>query len=151
MGKEKKAGRVPARLPRGLADRGAGELAAQRAMLQTIRTLFMRYGFDSLETPTIEYTEALGKFLPDEDRPNEGVFSFQDDDEQWLSLRYDLTAPLARYVARITTGWRSLFAATAKAMCSATKSRGRGASASSCNSTPTRSEARRSPPTRRCA
>jgi histidyl-tRNA synthetase len=47
----------------------------------------------------IEYTDALGKFLPDQDRPNEGVFSFQDDDEQWLSLRYDLTAPLARHVA----------------------------------------------------
>jgi histidyl-tRNA synthetase len=47
----------------------------------------------------IEYTDALGKFLPDQDRPNEGVFSFQDDDEQWLSLRYDLTAPLARFVA----------------------------------------------------
>src|SRR5690606_34335436 len=52
-----------------------------------------------VETPLIEYTDALGKFLPDLDRPNEGVFSFQDDDEQWLSLRYDLTAPLARYVA----------------------------------------------------
>ena len=52
-----------------------------------------------VETPAIEYTDALGKFLPDQDRPNEGVFSFQDDDEQWMSLRYDLTAPLARYVA----------------------------------------------------
>ena len=52
-----------------------------------------------METPAFEYTDALGKFLPDQDRPNEGVFSFQDDDEQWLSLRYDLTAPLARYVA----------------------------------------------------
>jgi histidyl-tRNA synthetase len=52
-----------------------------------------------LETPAIEYTDALGKFLPDQDRPNEGVFSFPDDDEQWLSLRYDLTAPLARHVA----------------------------------------------------
>jgi histidyl-tRNA synthetase len=52
-----------------------------------------------VETPAIEYSDALGKFLPDQDRPNEGVFSFQDDDEQWLSLRYDLTAPLARYVA----------------------------------------------------
>ncbi len=48
---------------------------------------------------SFEYTDALGKFLPDQDRPNEGVFSLQDDDEQWLSLRYDLTAPLARYVA----------------------------------------------------
>ena len=61
--------------------------------------MYERYGFEPVETPAIEYTDALGKFLPDQDRPNEGVFSFQDDDEQWLSLRYDLTAPLARYVA----------------------------------------------------
>jgi histidyl-tRNA synthetase len=68
-------------------------------MLDTIRQVYERYGFEPLETPAIEYTDALGKFLPDQDRPNEGVFSFQDEDEQWLSLRYDLTAPLARYVA----------------------------------------------------
>ena len=64
-----------------------------------IREVYALYGFEAVETPFIEYTEALGKFLPDLDRPNEGVFSFKDDDEQWLSLRYDLTAPLARYVA----------------------------------------------------
>ncbi len=68
-------------------------------MVEQIRVVFERYGFEPVETPAIEYTDALGKFLPDQDRPNEGVFSFQDDDEQWLSLRYDLTAPLARYVA----------------------------------------------------
>ena len=68
-------------------------------MMETIRLVYERYGFEPVETPAIEYTDALGKFLPDQDRPNEGVFSFQDDDEQWLSLRYDLTAPLARYVA----------------------------------------------------
>ena len=68
-------------------------------MIETIRRVYERYGFEPVETPAIEYTDALGKFLPDQDRPNEGVFSFQDDDEQWLSLRYDLTAPLARYVA----------------------------------------------------
>ena len=61
--------------------------------------VYERYGFEPVETPAIEYTDALGKFLPDLDRPNEGVFSFQDDDEQWMALRYDLTAPLARYVA----------------------------------------------------
>jgi histidyl-tRNA synthetase len=61
--------------------------------------VFERYGFEPVETPAMEFTDALGKFLPDQDRPNEGVFSFQDDDEQWISLRYDLTAPLARYVA----------------------------------------------------
>ena len=68
-------------------------------MLDTIRGVYESYGFEQLETPAIEYTDALGKFLPDQDRPNEGVFSFTDDDGQWLSLRYDLTAPLARYVA----------------------------------------------------
>src|SRR3954466_5031625 len=68
-------------------------------MLETIRQVYERYGFEPVETPQIEYTDALGKFLPDQDRPNEGAFSSQDDDEQWLSLRSALTAPLARYVA----------------------------------------------------
>ena len=92
--------KLKARLPHGLADRGPADIAATRAMVETIRLQFERYGFEPVETPAIEYTDALGKFLPDQDRPNEGVFSFQDDDEQWLSLRYDLTAPLARYVAQ---------------------------------------------------
>src|SRR3982074_3222912 len=91
--------KLKARLPRGLADRGPAKIAATRQMTDAIRTVYERYGFEPVETPAIEYTDALGKFLPDQDRPNEGVFSFQDDDEQWLSLRYDLTAPLARYVA----------------------------------------------------
>src|SRR5438445_4004940 len=91
--------RPKARLPRGFRDRGPAEIAAERRMLDTIRRVYESYGFEALETPFIEYTDALGKFLPDQDRPNEGVFSFQDDDGQWLSLRYDLTAPLARYVA----------------------------------------------------
>jgi histidyl-tRNA synthetase len=97
--KPNKPQKLKARLPRGLADRGPAEIAATRHMVETIRVVSERYGFDPVETPAIEYTDALGKFLPDQDRPNEGVFSFQDDDEQWLSLRYDLTAPLARYVA----------------------------------------------------
>jgi histidyl-tRNA synthetase len=97
--KPKKPQKLRARLPRGLADRGATEIAATRRMTETIREVFERYGFEPVETPAMEYTDALGKFLPDQDRPNEGVFSFQDDDEQWISLRYDLTAPLARYVA----------------------------------------------------
>src|SRR6266849_7469385 len=96
---EAKANRVKARLPRGFADRGAAEIQATRRMLDRIRAVYERYGFEPVETPAIEYTDALGKFLPDQDRPGEGVFSFQDEDEQWLSLRYDLTAPLARYVA----------------------------------------------------
>ena len=95
-----KTNKLRARLPRGLGDRGTAEIAATRRMLDCIRQVCERYGFEALETPAIEYSDALGKFLPDQDRPNEGVFSFLDDDEQWLSLRYDLTAPLARYVAQ---------------------------------------------------
>lgn len=91
--------RPNARLPKGMRDIGPAELRQTHAMLETIRGVYERYGFEPLETPAFEYTDALGKFLPDSDRPNEGVFSFQDEDEQWLSLRYDLTAPLARYVA----------------------------------------------------
>jgi len=91
--------RVRAILPRGLIDRGPADIAAAEAMMEKIREVYELYGFEPVETPFIEYTDALGKFLPDQDRPNEGVFSFRDDDEQWLSLRYDLTAPLARYVA----------------------------------------------------
>src|SRR2546421_1465257 len=97
--KPKKPPKLKARLPRGLADRGPPEIAATRAMVEKIREVFERYGFEPVETPAMEYTDALGKFLPDQDRPNEGGFSFQDDYEQWISLRYDLTAPLARYVA----------------------------------------------------
>jgi histidyl-tRNA synthetase len=97
--KPKKPQKLKARLPRGLEDRGPAAINATRQMVEKIRAVYERYGFDPVETPAFEYTDALGKFLPDQDRPNEGVFSFQDDDEQWISLRYDLTAPLARYVA----------------------------------------------------
>src|SRR5499425_3394730 len=97
--KPDKSNKLKPRLPRGLADRGGAEIAATRQMVDNIRAVYERYGFEPVETPAIEFTDALGKFLPDQDRPNEGVFSFKDDDEQWLSLRYDLTAPLARYVA----------------------------------------------------
>ncbi|HXL69148.1 MAG TPA: histidine--tRNA ligase [Xanthobacteraceae bacterium] len=103
--------KIKARLPRGLHDRDAAEIAATRDMVEKIRAVYERYGFEAVETPAIEYTDVLGKFLPDQDRPNEGVFSFEDDDEQWLSLRYDLTAPLARYVAenfdRLSKPYRS--------------------------------------------
>jgi histidyl-tRNA synthetase len=99
MSKKTEPARPEARLPKGLSDIPAGEIRASEDVLGTIRRVFESYGFEPLDTPAIEYSDALGKFLPDQDRPNEGVFSFKDDDEQWLSLRYDLTAPLARYVA----------------------------------------------------
>jgi histidyl-tRNA synthetase len=99
MAKSNKNSGPEARLPKGFQDTPADDLRATSRMLATIREVYERYGFEPLETPAVEYTDALGKFLPDQDRPNAGVFSFQDEDEQWMSLRYDLTAPLARYVA----------------------------------------------------
>jgi histidyl-tRNA synthetase len=91
--------RPKARLAKGFRDIAPAEIRGVRQMLAKIQEVYESYGFEPVEQPFIEYTDALGKFLPDQDRPNEGVFSFQDDDDQWLSLRYDLTAPLARYVA----------------------------------------------------
>lgn len=98
--KKKKPQKLKARQPRGFVDRLPADIRATDEMVGKIRVVFERYGFDPVETPMFEYTDALGKFLPDQDRPNEGVFSLQDDDEQWMSLRYDLTAPLARHVAQ---------------------------------------------------
>lgn len=99
MAKKQKIFRPKARIPKGLRDSPASAVRAEAAMLARIRDVYEAYGFEPLETSAFEYADALGKFLPDADRPNEGVFSFEDDDGQWLSLRYDLTAPLARYVA----------------------------------------------------
>ncbi|MEO1987021.1 MAG: histidine--tRNA ligase [Martelella sp.] len=97
--KKKKPQKLKARLPRGFGDRSAADIRATEEMVAKIKAVYENYGFDPVETPMFEYTDALGKFLPDSDRPNEGVFSLQDDDDQWMSLRYDLTAPLARHVA----------------------------------------------------
>jgi histidyl-tRNA synthetase len=99
MASSDRQNRPKARLAKGFRDVDANEIRGLKRMLRTIESVYENYGFEPVEQPFIEYTEALGKFLPDQDRPNDGVFSFQDDDEQWLSLRYDLTAPLARYVA----------------------------------------------------
>ncbi len=106
-----KPNRPKARVAKGFRDIDAAEIRGTRAMLATIQRVYESYGFEPVEQPFVEYTDALGKFLPDQDRPNAGVFSFQDDDDQWLSLRYDLTAPLARYVAensqKLPTPYRS--------------------------------------------
>jgi len=100
MAKKQKKFRTRARLPRGFGDRSASDIRATERMMDKIREVYELYGFDPVETPFFEYSDALGKFLPDDDRPNAGVFSLQDDDGQWMSLRYDLTAPLARHVAQ---------------------------------------------------
>src|ERR1700690_2163684 len=91
--------RPEARRPRGFIDKRAADLGAERRIVEAVSAVYESYGFEALETGAFEYADALGKFLPDADRPNEGVFALQDDDEQWMALRYDLTAPLARFVA----------------------------------------------------
>ena len=97
--------RPRARTPRGFNDRRAEALAVERRILEAVAKVYESYGFEALDTGAFEYAAALGKFLPDADRPNEGVFALQDDDESWLALRYDLTAPLARFVAQ---NWQTL-------------------------------------------
>lgn len=97
--------RPEARSPRGFADRRGPDLVAERRLVARVSEVYERWGFEPLDTGAFEYADALGKFLPDADRPNEGVFALQDDDEQWMALRYDLTAPLARFAAQ---SWETL-------------------------------------------
>jgi len=86
-------------LPLGFVDRKEKELLTRDFIISNIKEVMIKYGFQYLETPSFEYTDSIGKFLPDKERPDQGVFSFKDE-KNWLSLRYDLTAPLARYVAK---------------------------------------------------
>ena len=97
--------RPEARSPRGFADKRAATLRAERRIVEAVSRVYEQWGFEPLDTGAFEYADALGKFLPDSDRPNEGVFALQDDDEQWMALRYDLTAPLARFAAQ---NWETL-------------------------------------------
>ncbi len=98
MVKEKK-NKPSKELPLGFVDRQEKELLVRDFIISNIKEVMIKYGFQYLETPSFEYSDSIGKFLPDKDRPDEGVFSFKDENK-WLSLRYDLTAPLARYVAK---------------------------------------------------
>ena len=100
MAKDKQPQRPRAETPKGFRDYFGVEVIERKAMLDAIASVYHRYGFDPLETSAVETVAALGKFLPDVDRPNEGVFGWQDEDSDWLALRYDLTAPLARVAAQ---------------------------------------------------
>ncbi|MEY1554301.1 histidine--tRNA ligase [Yoonia sp. R2331] len=99
MAKDKKQPRPKAQTPKGFRDYFGAEVEQRAQMLRQIAGVYHRYGFDALETSAVETVEALGKFLPDVDRPNEGVFAWEED-KDWLALRYDLTAPLARVAAQ---------------------------------------------------
>jgi histidyl-tRNA synthetase len=100
MASDKPARRPRAETPKGFRDYFGAEVTERKAMLDKVAEVYHRYGFDPLETSAVETVEALGKFLPDVDRPNEGVFAWKDEDADWLALRYDLTAPLARVAAQ---------------------------------------------------
>ena len=100
MAQDKPTRRPRAETPKGFRDYFGAEVMERKAMLDAITSVYHRYGFDPLETSAVETVEALGKFLPDVDRPNDGVFGWQDEDADWLALRYDLTAPLARVAAQ---------------------------------------------------
>jgi len=101
MAKVKKTPRPKAETPKGFRDYFGAEVTERAEMLSRIAGVYHAWGFDALESSAVETVEALGKFLPDVDRPNEGVFAWQEDeDADWLALRYDLTAPLARVYAQ---------------------------------------------------
>ncbi len=102
---ETEAFRPEARNPRGFADKRARDLRAERHIVRAVSEVYEAWGFEALDTGAFEYADALGKFLPDADRPNEGVFALQADDEQWMARRYDRTAPLARFAAQ---NWETL-------------------------------------------
>ncbi|MBO6604512.1 MAG: ATP phosphoribosyltransferase regulatory subunit, partial [Roseicyclus sp.] len=100
MAKVKKQPRPKAETPKGFRDYFGAEVTEREQMLRVIGEVYHRYGFDPLETSAVETVEALGKFLPDVDRPNAGVFAWQEEEGDWLALRYDMTAPLARVAAQ---------------------------------------------------
>ena len=131
--------RPEARAPRGFNDRRARDLAAERVILTRVSEVYERYGFEALDTGAFEYADALGKFLPDADRPNEGVFALQDDDEQWMALRYDLTAPWPGSPPRTGKPCPSPSAGTLLVRSGGMKSPVRADSGSSPNATLTRS------------
>ena len=86
--------------PKGFRDYFHFYSKKRSSLIKEICEVFELYGFENLETPAIENLDALGKYLPDIDRPNQGVFSWKDEESNWLALRYDLTAPLARVYAQ---------------------------------------------------
>ena len=154
MAKTKKERRPRAETPKGFRDYFGAEVRERTEMLTAIAGVYHRYGFEALESSAVETVEALGKFLPDVERPNAGVFAWQEDEGEgdWLALRYDLTAPLARvYAQHPQRPADPPIGAMLWGRSGGTKSRGRDGFASSINAMPTRWAARRWPRTPRYA
>eukprot|EP01035_Chromulina_nebulosa_P066616 gene66616-biopygen48905 len=96
--------RPEARAPRGFADKRAATLRAERRIVESVSKVYELWGFEPLDTGAFEYADALGKFLPDSDRPNEGVFALQDDDEQWMAQRRRTGRPCPSPIAATPSG-----------------------------------------------
>ncbi len=97
MNKENKL--IPG-LPSGFEDRWNKTLILKKRLLKVIENNFIKYGFDPLETPSFEIAENIGSFLAEDDsNPMSDVFSFNDGEKN-ITLRYDLSSPLARFVAQ---------------------------------------------------
>ena len=87
-------------LPSGFEDRWNKKLVLKKQLLKVIEKNFLKFGAEPLETPSFEISENIGSFLAeDEDNPMSDVFSFKDGDKN-ITLRYDLSSPLARFVAQ---------------------------------------------------
>jgi len=87
-------------LPSGFEDRWNKKLLLKKKLLKAIESNFVKFGFDPLETPSFEISENIGSFLAEDDsNPMSDVFSFEDGDKN-ITLRYDLSSPLARFVAQ---------------------------------------------------
>ena len=87
-------------LPSGFEDRWNKTLILKKRLLKVIENNFIKYGFDPLETPSFEIAENIGSFLAEDDsNPMSDVFSFNDGEKN-ITLRYDLSSPLARFVAQ---------------------------------------------------
>ncbi|MGC8932432.1 MAG: histidine--tRNA ligase [Candidatus Methanodesulfokora sp.] len=87
------------RLPRGFRDFPPEIEIVRQRVISSIEEVFRRYGFEPMETSSIELWETIkGKY--GQEAESKLLFVFPDFlSKEWLSLRYDLTAPLARYVA----------------------------------------------------
>ena len=106
MNKENKL--VPG-LPSGFEDRWGKKILLKKKLLRAIENNFIKFGAEALETPSFEISENIGSFLTEDDsNPMSDVFSFQDG-EKSITLRYDLSSPLARFVAQNNQELPSIF------------------------------------------
>lgn len=120
---ERKRGIVPRKI-KGFRDIDPNLNQIKKNIIESASKVYKLYGFEHWDTPAIEYADNLGKYMPDSDTIDQGVYSFRNPEEepvlmsngkelrdemnkvimenQFLSLRYDLTAPLARHYAEVT-------------------------------------------------